>query len=93
MSKKLLLPSIQPSPQPSETAFGRNEQSSLSGECSSSEKISPSRKELKKRLISMAPVQRAANPDVLKFEHNTKSQERRKKRQQPIKLEPLVGWF
>ncbi|XP_062985188.1 dynein axonemal heavy chain 6 [Elgaria multicarinata webbii] len=90
MSRRVSLPSLQLTPQPSDTVNGRSEESSLSGEMSSSsEKSSPSRNELRKRLVSMAPKHMAANPEALKFEHNTKSQERTRKRQQPIKLEPL----
>ncbi|KAM6471116.1 dynein axonemal heavy chain 6 [Liasis olivaceus] len=86
MSKRVLLPSI-----PSlESAAGRSDQTSSSGEKSSSSgKSSPSRNELRNRLASMAPKQISPNPEALKFEHNTKSQERTRKRQQPIKLEPL----
>ncbi|KAK6493365.1 dynein heavy chain 6 [Huso huso] len=44
---------------------------------------------LKARLISMAPSQIAPNPQALKFSHSTKSQDKRRARQQAIKLEPL----
>ncbi|XP_061490002.1 dynein axonemal heavy chain 6 isoform X2 [Rhineura floridana] len=90
MPKRVSLPSIQSTPQPSDTATGRSEQASSSEERSSSSgKNSVSRNELKKRLVSAAPKQMAANTEALKFEHSTKSQERTRKRQQPIKLEPL----
>ncbi|XP_026528650.1 dynein heavy chain 6, axonemal-like [Notechis scutatus] len=83
MSKRVLLPSI-----PSlESTVSRSNQSS--SEESSNGKSSPSINELRNRLTSVAPKQMAPNPEALKFEHNTKSQERTRKRQQPIKLEPL----
>ncbi|KAG8130386.1 hypothetical protein E2320_017073 [Naja naja] len=83
MSKRVLLPSI-----PSlESTVSRSNQSS--SEESSNGKSSPSINELRSRLTSVAPKQMAPNPEALKFEHNTKSQERTRKRQQPIKLEPL----
>nr|XP_015200901.1 PREDICTED: dynein heavy chain 6, axonemal [Lepisosteus oculatus] len=44
---------------------------------------------LKTRLISIAPSQILQNPQALKFPHNTRSQDRRRAGQQPIKLEPL----
>uniref|UniRef100_A0A8C4XX85 Dynein axonemal heavy chain 6 n=1 Tax=Gopherus evgoodei TaxID=1825980 RepID=A0A8C4XX85_9SAUR len=44
---------------------------------------------LRERLVCVAPKQIAANPQGLKFIHSTKSQERTRKRQQAIKLEPL----
>lgn len=85
MSKRILLPSI---PSLESTASRSNQSSS---EESSNGKNSPSINELRSRLTSVAPKQMVPNPEALKFEHNTKSQERTRKRQQPIKLEPLVG--
>ncbi|KAF7239994.1 Dynein heavy chain 6, axonemal, partial [Varanus komodoensis] len=90
MSKRVALPAIQLTPQSSDSTTGQSEESSLNGEGSpSGGKNTLSRNELRKRLISMAPKQMPANPTALKFEHNTKSQERTRKQQQPIKLEPL----
>ncbi|KAK9408021.1 dynein heavy chain 6 axonemal [Crotalus adamanteus] len=83
MSKRILLPSI---PSLESTASRSNQSSS---EESSNGKNSPSINELRSRLTSVAPKQMVPNPEALKFEHNTKSQERTRKRQQPIKLEPL----
>ncbi|CAM5115591.1 unnamed protein product [Eretmochelys imbricata] len=82
MSKKLSLPSLTTS---SSTVNGRN------NECTSAElptSITNTSK-LRERLICMAPKQIGANPQGLKFIHSTKSQERTRKRQQAIKLEPL----
>uniref|UniRef100_A0A8C3XVM5 Uncharacterized protein n=1 Tax=Chelydra serpentina TaxID=8475 RepID=A0A8C3XVM5_CHESE len=67
------------------TVNGRN------NECTSAElpaSITNTSK-LRERLVCMAPKQIAANPQGLKFIHSTKSQERTRKRQQAIKLEPL----
>ncbi|XP_042305526.1 dynein axonemal heavy chain 6 [Sceloporus undulatus] len=92
MSKRVSLPSIQPPSQPTsqQSDTGRSEQSSSDGETSSSSgKNSPSKNELTKRLASIAPQKMAINPADLKFQYNTKAQERTRKRQQPIKLEPL----
>ncbi|XP_070598423.1 dynein axonemal heavy chain 6 isoform X2 [Erythrolamprus reginae] len=85
MSKRILLPSI---PSLESTATGSRSNQSSSEE-SSNGKNSPSINELRNRLTSVAPKQMPSNPEALKFEHNTKSQERTRKRQQPIKLEPL----
>ncbi|XP_053147968.1 dynein axonemal heavy chain 6 isoform X2 [Hemicordylus capensis] len=90
MSKRVSLPSLQPTPQTSDNKVNRSDQDSSSGEQSSSSvKHSPSTNELRKRLLSVAPNERAVNPEALKFKHNTKSQDRTRIRQQPIKLEPL----
>ncbi|XP_060619679.2 dynein axonemal heavy chain 6 isoform X2 [Anolis sagrei] len=90
MSKRVSLPSIQLSPQSSDTVNCRSDQGSLNAECSSSNgKSSPTKNELRKRLTITAPKKMAKPPEALKFEHNTKAQERTRKRQQPIKLEPL----
>lgn len=92
MSKRVSLPSLQPSPQSSDSTVGKSDQDSSNGEQRSSVvKRSPSKSELRTRLVSMAPTHTETNPEGLKFEHNTKSQDRTRKRQQPIKLEPLVG--
>uniref|UniRef100_A0A7M4FA16 Dynein axonemal heavy chain 6 n=1 Tax=Crocodylus porosus TaxID=8502 RepID=A0A7M4FA16_CROPO len=44
---------------------------------------------LRERLVCSAPKVSVPNPQALRFVHNTKAQERTRKRQQPIKLEPL----
>ncbi|XP_063314781.1 dynein axonemal heavy chain 6 [Pelobates fuscus] len=44
---------------------------------------------LRDRLISVAPKQMTPNPEALIFMHDTKAREKTRKRQQPIKLEPL----
>uniref|UniRef100_A0A8C5LU47 Dynein axonemal heavy chain 6 n=1 Tax=Leptobrachium leishanense TaxID=445787 RepID=A0A8C5LU47_9ANUR len=49
----------------------------------------PDLRKLSNRLISVAPKQIAPNPEALVFSHRTKAQERTRKRQQPVKLEPL----
>lgn len=94
MSKKVSLPSLQSfTLLPSATTNGKDHQGSSSEEdfSSSSGKHLSSKNELTKRLVSMAPKLGAVNPEALKFVHNTKSQARTRKLQQPIKLEPLVG--
>uniref|UniRef100_A0A674K9E7 Uncharacterized protein n=1 Tax=Terrapene triunguis TaxID=2587831 RepID=A0A674K9E7_9SAUR len=63
----------------------------INNECTSAElpaSITNTSK-LRERLVCMAPKQIAGNPQGLKFIHSTKSQERTRKRQQAIKLEPL----
>ncbi|XP_034630816.1 dynein heavy chain 6, axonemal [Trachemys scripta elegans] len=82
MSKKLSLPSLTTS---SSSVNGRNNEYT-SAELPAS--ITNTSK-LRERLVCMAPKQIAANPQGLKFIHSTKSQERTRKRQQAIKLEPL----
>ncbi|XP_066474528.1 dynein axonemal heavy chain 6 [Tiliqua scincoides] len=90
MSKRVLLPYLQPSPSTSDSTTGRSDQESSYGEQPpSGVKQCPSRSELRKRLVSVATKQTVINPEGLKFIRNTKSQDRTRKRQQPIKLEPL----
>ncbi|XP_015279206.1 PREDICTED: dynein heavy chain 6, axonemal [Gekko japonicus] len=90
MSKKVSLPSLQPSPQwPDTVNDGSNHDISSEEQSATNVRISHSRNELRKRLESMAPLEVAANPQALKFIHNTKARERTRERQQPIKLEPL----
>ncbi|XP_053317654.1 dynein axonemal heavy chain 6 [Spea bombifrons] len=49
----------------------------------------PDLSKLKERLISVAPMQMMPNPQALVFTHNTKAQQKTRKRQQSVKLEPL----
>ncbi|XP_075463117.1 dynein axonemal heavy chain 6 isoform X2 [Ascaphus truei] len=49
----------------------------------------PDLSKLRERIISVAPKQMVPNPKALVFTHNTKAQEKTRKRQQAIKLEPL----
>uniref|UniRef100_A0A7M4FAQ3 Dynein axonemal heavy chain 6 n=1 Tax=Crocodylus porosus TaxID=8502 RepID=A0A7M4FAQ3_CROPO len=63
----------------------------LNAECSTGQhpaSSAPANK-LRERLVCSAPKVSVPNPQALRFVHNTKAQERTRKRQQPIKLEPL----
>lgn len=45
----------------------------------------------KGRLSFVVPTENEFDTQFLTFKHNTKAQEKTRKRQQPIKLEPLVS--
>ena len=45
----------------------------------------------KGRLSFIVPTENESDTQFLTFRHSTKAQERTRKRQQPIKLEPLVS--
>lgn len=45
----------------------------------------------KGRLSFVVPTENESDTQFLTFRHTTKAQERTRKRQQPIKLEPLVS--
>ncbi|XP_019410766.1 PREDICTED: dynein heavy chain 6, axonemal [Crocodylus porosus] len=83
MSKKLFLPPLPASSSSAEN--GRNAECSTGQHPASS---APANK-LRERLVCSAPKVSVPNPQALRFVHNTKAQERTRKRQQPIKLEPL----
>lgn len=42
-------------------------------------------------LSLVAPTEDESSKHILTFKHSTKAQEKTRKRQQPVKLEPLVG--
>lgn len=46
----------------------------------------------KGRLSYVIPMENEADKQFLTFKNTTKAQERTRKRQQPVKLEPLVSW-
>ncbi|XP_025054886.1 dynein heavy chain 6, axonemal [Alligator sinensis] len=84
MSKKLSLPPL-PASSSCSAENGRNTECSTRQHPASS---APANK-LRERLVCSAPKASVPNPQALRFVHNTKAQERTRKRQQPIKLEPL----
>ncbi|KYO35065.1 hypothetical protein Y1Q_0000966 [Alligator mississippiensis] len=84
MSKKLSLPPL-PASSSCSAENGRNTECSTRQHPASS----ASANKLRERLVCSAPKASVPNPQALRFVHNTKAQERTRKRQQPIKLEPL----
>uniref|UniRef100_A0A4X2KTY7 Dynein axonemal heavy chain 6 n=1 Tax=Vombatus ursinus TaxID=29139 RepID=A0A4X2KTY7_VOMUR len=81
-----ILPSDLLRPQPNEKAEDSSDLQE-SGESSGTSSIGSF--SLQKRLNFVGPKEPSVQSKVLSFVHNTKAQDRTRKRQQPIKLEPL----